>query len=337
VVARWQPGRRFFNAYGPTEATIWAAFFQCNDADAAPPIGNAIANTQAYVLDDELEPVPIGWPGEIYLGGAGIARGYLNRPGQAGEVYLPDPFNAEPGQRLYRTGDRAKLLPGGEIKYLGRIDQQLKLRGYRIELGEITTMLLSHPAIKEAVAVTQITPAGEPRIGAYCVAEEGHSPNREELMSYLRRSLPEFMVPSALRILEALPLNANGKLDYAKLSIWSKTDEEVESRWTPPRSPLEETIAEIFRQVLELERIGIHENFFKLGGHSLLATRAVMRINETLGISMPLRHLFEYTTVAELAGAIEQDREMGVQSRPSTIQRAERRAVPSPVADGAIG
>lgn len=156
-------------------------------------------------------------------------------------------------------------------------------------------------------------------------------------MSYLRRRLPEFMVPSSLRILEALPLNANGKLDYAKLSIWSNTDEDVESSWTPPRTPLEETIAEIFRQVLELERIGIHENFFKLGGHSLLATRAIMRINETLGISLPLRHLFEYRTVAALASVIEQDEQTGVHSRPPTIQRAERRAVPSPLADGASG
>jgi amino acid adenylation domain-containing protein len=337
VVARWLPGRRFFNAYGPTEATIWAAFFPCKDSDDAPPIGNAIANTQAYVLDDGLKPVPIGWPGEIYLGGAGIARGYLNRPGQTAEVYLPDPFSAEPGQRIYRTGDRAKLLPGGEIKFMGRIDQQLKLRGYRIELGEITIMLLSHPAIKDAVAVSQITTAGEPRIAAYCVAEEGLSPNKEELMAYLRQRLPEFMVPSSLRILEALPLNANGKLDYAKLSIWSQSDEDVESRWTPPRTPLEETIAEIFREVLELERIGIHENFFRLGGHSLLATRAIMRLNESFGISLPLRHLFEYTTVAELASAIEQDGQTSVQSKPTTIQRAERRAVPSPVADGASG
>jgi amino acid adenylation domain-containing protein len=337
VVARWSPGRRFFNAYGPTEATIWAAFFPCKDADDAPPIGIAIANTQAYVLDHALEPVPIGWPGEIYLGGAGVARGYLNRPGQTSEVYVPDPFSAEPGQRLYRTGDRAKLLPGGQIKYLGRIDQQLKLRGYRIELGEITTSLLSHPAIKDAVAVTQMTPGGEPRIGAFCVAEEGHSPNREELMTYLRQRLPEFMVPSSLRILDALPLNANGKLDYAKLSIWSKSDEDVESRWTAPRTPLEETIAEIFRQVLELERIGIHENFFRLGGHSLLATRAIMRINETFGISLPLRHLFEYTTVAELAGAIEQDGLTDVQSKAPAIQRAERRAMPSPLADGVSG
>lgn len=337
VVARWLPGRRLFNAYGPTETTIWAAFFPCQDADDAPPIGNAIANTQAYVLDGALEPAPIGWPGEIYLGGAGIARGYLNRPGQTAAVYVPDPFSAEPGQRLYRTGDRAKLMPGGEIKFLGRIDQQLKLRGYRIELGEITTALLSHPAIKDAVAASQTTPAGEPRIGAYCVAEEGHSPNKEELMIYLRQRLPEFMVPSSLRILEALPLNANGKLDYAKLSIWSQSDEDVESRWAPPRTPLEETIAEVFRQVLELERIGIHENFFKLGGHSLLATRATMRISETFGISLPLRHLFEYTTVAELASAIEQDWLTGVQSKPPTIQRAERRAVSSPLADSVSG
>lgn len=337
VVARWLPGRRFFNAYGPTEATVWAAFYECKDAGAAPPIGKAIANTQAYVLDDALEPVPAGWPGEIYLGGAGIARGYLNRPGRTAEVYLPDPFSAEPGRRLYRTGDRAKLLPGGEIKFLGRIDQQLKLRGYRIELGEITTKLLSHPAIKDAVAVRQTTPAGEPRIGAFCVAEEGQSPKREELMAYLRQRLPEFMVPSALRILDALPLNANGKLDYAKLSIWSQSDEDVESRWTPPRTPLEETIAGIFRQVLELERIGIHENFFRLGGHSLLATRAIMRINETFGISLPLRHLFEYTTVAKLAAAIEEGGLTGVQSKPPTIQRVERRAMPSPVADGASG
>ncbi len=329
LAARWGVGRRFFNAYGPTETTIWATVSECMDANTTPKMGRAIANMQAYVLNPSSDPAPINWMGEVYLGGAGVARGYLNRPALTAERYVPDPFSSTPSARLYRTGDLGRLTPNKEIQFFGRADQQLKLRGYRIEMGEIEATLLRHPAVREAAAVVQRTPADETRIAAYCVVQDGQSTDRLELLSYLRDHLPGFMIPASLRVLNALPLNANGKLDRVKLSLWIETVIKPESEMTAPSTEVEEAILRIFREVLEQERIGVNDSFFESGGHSLLATRVITRINESLGIALPLRHLFEFTTAKELAAAVDQARGLGSGSSQPPITRAVRQMVVS--------
>jgi amino acid adenylation domain-containing protein len=326
LVARWQPGRRFFNAYGPTETTIWATVSECAQADAAPPIGRAIPNVQAYVLDPRLEPLPTGFPGELYLGGAGVARGYRNRPDLTASRYGPDPFLM--GGRLYRTGDRTRLLPNGEIQFLGRFDQQIKLRGYRIELGEIDAALAAHGGIREAVAAAQRSPAGETRIVAYCVPNEGYTPDKRQILAFLRERLPEFMVPSSLRIVSSLPLTVSGKLDRLALSAWSEEGGGPESEAVSPGTATEEGIAAIFREILEHEQpIGVYESFFELGGHSLLATRAITRINDAFGTAVALRQMFEFPTVAQLAAIVEREQLAGTKTRPPSITQVAQEAI----------
>jgi amino acid adenylation domain-containing protein len=300
LVARWSPGRRFFNAYGPTEITIWATLAECRDADGPATIGRPIPNTQAYILDENLEPVPRGVPGEIVIGGAGVARGYHNRPELTMQRYVPDPFDSTPGRRLYRTGDRGRLLPGGDIQFLGRLDQQLKFRGYRIEPGEIEAVLLGHPALREAVVVPHRTPGGELRIVAHCVSCEEGGIDAAALRAHVRATLPDYMVPSSFRFIEAMPLTASGKADRIALAR-VPIDGESDGRGTPARSAEETRLADIWREVLERPDVGIHDSFFDLGGHSLLATRAMSRINDEFDLALPLRMMFDKPTIAEFA------------------------------------
>jgi amino acid adenylation domain-containing protein len=306
IASRWANGRRFFNAYGPTEASIWATLAEYADVQATPPIGSPIINVQVYVLDERLEPAPVGVPGEIYIGGVGVARGYFNRPDLTAERYLPDPFSTAPGARIYRTGDRARHLWGRDIQFLGRGDHQLKLRGYRIEPSEIEASLLLHPAVREAVVVTKLSAFDEARMIA-CYAPRGEQvPSAAQLRSFLRQRLPDFMIPSGFMALEGFPLNKNGKLDRSALSAmadaWSESDD-IASR--PPRTETEEILAAIWREVLELDRISVDDNFFTIGGHSLIATRVASRVNNSFQINLPLRRLFELPTIAELAEAID--------------------------------
>ena len=303
LVDRWAPGRRFLNLYGPTEATIWSTTAACEPGGAPPPIGRPVANTTAYVLDAGMEPVPVGVPGELYVGGAGVARGYGGRPALTAERFVPDPFGGGAGARLYRTGDRARWLARGELEFLGRVDAQVKIRGFRVEPGEVEAALRAHPAVRDAVAVVREDAPGDRRLVAYVTAGGAADPPAAgELRAWLRERVPEHMVPSAWVALEGLPLTPNGKLDRAALP--APGDASGGSDYAAPRTPVEEVLAGIFAEVLRAGRVGIHDDFFALGGHSLLATRVASRVREAFGVEMPLRALFEAPSVAELAGRV---------------------------------
>ena len=292
------------NLYGPTEASIDVTAWQCqrDHRTASVPIGRPIANTQIYILDGHLNPVPIGVPGEIYIGGAGLARGYLNRPELTAQRFIANPFGAEPGARLYKTGDLARYRADGNIEFLGRMDDQVKIRGYRIELGEIEAVLGQHASVKECVVSAREDSPEDKRLVSYVV---GADANVDELRSHLRRKLPEYMVPFAFVLLDSLPLTPNGKVDRNALPAPDQTRPETAQSYVAPRTVLEERLANIWTKVLKLDKIGIDDNFFQLGGHSLLATQVVSRVREALQVELPLRALFEQPTVAGLAAEIE--------------------------------
>jgi amino acid adenylation domain-containing protein len=290
VVRRWGVGRRLINAYGPTEATIVATAGLCADPNRKPHIGRPIANTQIYIVDDSLQPVPIGVSGELYIGGIGVARGYLKRPGLTADKFLPDPFSELPGARMYRTGDLARYLPDGNIDFLGRIDHQVKVRGWRIELDEIETVLAQHSAVAQAVVVARedvgrvSTGPLDKRLVAYVVPNAGQTIEAPEVRSYLERQLPRFMVPSVMLILDALPRTPSGKIDRRALPAPDYQETRLGSDFVPPSSKVECAIAEIWREVLGLQQVGVHDNFFELGGHSLLAMYVVAQLEKELGV-----------------------------------------------------
>jgi amino acid adenylation domain-containing protein len=305
LVQRWAPGRTFYNAYGPTETTVCASIYTCDPAEpTAPPIGRPLPNMQLYVLDAQQQPVPVGVPGELYVGGVSVARGYLNRPELTAERFLPDPFSSEPGMRLYRTGDRVRYRADGNLEFLGRIDQQVKLRGFRIELGEIEAVLAQHPTVADAVVLVREDQPDEPRLVAYMVAAAGQEVVPSDLRAFLQGHLPAHMIPAAFVVLEAFPLTPSNKVDRKALPAPDHTVAES-IPYAPPRTELEEQLAEMCAQLLQLERVGIHNNFFELGGHSLLAARYASHIRESFGIDLPLRTIFEHATVAELAAEID--------------------------------
>src|SRR5262249_26530630 len=269
-----------------------------------PPIGRPIANSQIYILDAYRNPVPIGVVGEIYIGGDGVARGYLNRPELTAERFISHSFDEGPEQRLYETGDLARYLSDGNIEFLGRADNQVKIRGYRIEIDEIETMLRSHPAVRQcAVAAREDTPGYKWLIG-YVVMRTGAQAKVDELRDFIKQKLPEYMIPSAFVALDALPLTPNGKVDRRALPAPDQSRPELEQSYQVPRTPVEEMLAQIWAEVLKLERIGVHDNFFDLGGHSLLATQVISRVRAAFQTNLALRTLFEMPTVAELANAI---------------------------------
>ncbi|MFJ6215457.1 amino acid adenylation domain-containing protein [Streptomyces sp. NPDC092296] len=304
------PGRFLCN-YGPTEATVTCLLHPVDKAPeaareaAALPLGRPVAGTRAHILDADLRPVPVGVPGELCLGGVRLARGYHRRPELTADRFVPDPLATEPGQRLYRTGDLVRYRPDGTIEFLGRIDTQVKVRGLRIELGEIEAALARHPAVQEAIAVAAETAPGERRLAAYLVARPGAAvPGVEELRGHLRALLPEYMIPSLWVPLDAFPLTASKKVDRKALPdpVLARTDGARE--YLAPRDPAEELVAAVWAEVLGLERVGAHDDFFLLGGHSLLATRVLARLREAFAVELPLRRLFEATTVALLAEAV---------------------------------
>jgi amino acid adenylation domain-containing protein len=321
LVARsWSalPHLQIWNIYGPTEATANASAARIIPGGEVT-IGRPIANTQIYILNSLLHPVPIGVPGELYIGGAGVARGYLNRPELTAGKFIPDPFSAAPEARMYQTGDLARWRPDGNIEFLGRTDHQVKIRGFRIELGEIEAALGQHPAVREAVVLAREDAARDPsaslgtekRLVAYVVAEREPLPTTTDLRNFLKAKLPEYMVPAVFVLLEALPLMPNGKIDRRALPSPDRSRPELDKAFMAPRTPTEELLAEIWAQLLDLERVGIHDNFFDLGGHSLLATQVVSRMRETFQVEIPLRRLFEVPTVAGLAESIEAARLAG--------------------------
>ena len=274
-------------------------------AGADLPIGRPLPNTRIYVLDRQLHPVPVGVPGELYIGGDGLARGYLGRPGLTAERFVPDPFSAEPGARLYWTGDRARYLSDGNLEFLGRVDHQVKIRGFRLELGEVEAALADHPAVRECVVLAREDAPGHRRLVAYVVPVQPSVPSGRELRSFLQGRLPDHMVPSAFVLLDALPLTLNGKLDRRMLPAPDQTRPDLDEAFIGPRTPVEETIAGIWGEVLKVERVGVHDNFFELGGHSLLATQVIARVRAAFEVELALRALFEAPTVAGLADRIE--------------------------------
>ena len=236
--------------YGPTECTTYSTW-TCRRPEGPQTIGRPIANTKIYLLDPQQTPVPIGVPGEIYIGGAGVARGYLNRPELTAEKFIANPFTSEPGARLYKTGDLARFLPDGNIEYLGRIDNQVKIRGFRIELGDIETVLAEHPGIRQAVVLAREDTPGDKRLVAYAVTADGSAPSAHDLRSFLQQRLPDYMVPSAFMFLDSLPLTSNGKLDRTALPAPDQARPELDNVFAAPRSPVEEILADIWCTVLQ--------------------------------------------------------------------------------------
>ncbi|HLL45528.1 MAG TPA: amino acid adenylation domain-containing protein, partial [Longimicrobiaceae bacterium] len=311
------------NLYGPTEAAVDVSCWTCarEDASGVVPIGRPVWNTRLYVLDAALRPVPVGTPGELYIGGVQVARGYQGRAAMTAERFVPDPFAVQGGARLYRTGDRARWRADGAIEYLGRLDFQVKVRGFRIELGEIEAVLRGHGSVADCVVVARAE-AGEQRLVAYVVGDA----DEEALRDQLRRGLPEYMVPSAFVYLDALPLTANGKLDRKALPAPELAS--AEEKYVAPRTPVEEVLAGIWTEVLRLERVGVHDSFFDLGGHSLLVTRVISRVRQVFGVEVPLRALFEGPTVAELAGRVEALRRAELPVLPPVVPVERSGALP---------
>jgi acyl-coenzyme A synthetase/AMP-(fatty) acid ligase/aryl carrier-like protein len=294
------------NNYGPTETTVVATSGRLESSAAILSIGRPISNTRVYILDAHGEPVPVGVAGELYIGGAGVARGYLNRPELTAERFLKDPFTDEPGARMYRTGDLGRWLSDGNIEYLGRNDFQVKIRGFRIELGEIEARLMEHSAVREAVVVAREDTVGDKRLVAYYTSgEEQDTLGAEQLRSYLTAVLPEYMVPAAYVRLASLPLTPNGKLDRKALPA-PEVDSYATRGYEAPQGEIEEKLAEIWAEVLKLDRVGRHDNFFSLGGHSLLAITLIERMRRT-GFNVDVRSLFVSPTLAALAATVDAD------------------------------
>ena len=269
------------------------------------PIGRPLANTQIYILDSNLHPVPIGVSGEVYIGGNGVGRGYLNRPDATAEKFMPHPFSLQPGARLYKTGDLARYLPDGNIEFLGRSDNQVKIRGFRIEPGEIETLLAENPAVQDAVVVVREDVPGDKRLVAYVIPAQEQPPGARELRDALKGKLPEYMIPAAFVPVECFPLTPNGKIDRRAFPHpdWSQSQRTHDI--LAPRTSIERTLTEVWSEVLEIEHVSIDDNFFEIGGHSLSGMRIISRLQDILNISLPLHTLFESPTVEKLARAIE--------------------------------
>ncbi len=295
------------NHYGPSETHVVTTYSLSHPVDwpTLPPIGRPIANTKIYILDKNLEPVPIGMPGQLCIGGVSLSRGYLNRPNLTAEKFFPDPFSKEVGSRLYLTGDLARYQPDGNIEFLGRMDDQVKIRGARVELGEIEAMLVAHPSVREAAVVAREDVKGERKLFGYVVPATNISEDlSHELRDHLRKSLPDYMIPATFVTVEALFLTSSGKIDRRALAALEHKESLAVEKYEAPREPAEEKLAEIWAAVLRLERVGIRENFFELGGHSLLATQLISRVRNAFKVELPLRKLFESPTVAELASVL---------------------------------
>jgi non-ribosomal peptide synthase protein (TIGR01720 family) len=315
--------QRLLHVYGPTESTTFASWHLVKDVpeDAVTvPIGSPLSNTQLYLLDRNLHPVPIGMVGELYIGGDGLARGYLNRPELTAERFIPHPFSALAGARLYKTGDLARYRPDGEIEFLGRNDDQVKVRGFRIELGEIETTLREHPGVREAVLMAREDAPGERRLTAYLVITGGVLSNLNELRGYLKERLPEYMIPAVFVEIESVPLTPNGKTDYRALLAPDHARPELGQDYVAARTPLETTLIEIWGSVLGTEQIGIHDNFFDLGGDSILGIQITARAGQA-GLKISPRLIFECQTIAELAAVAE----------AGTVNEQEQGTVTGPV------
>jgi len=325
-----EKGASLWNLYGPTETTIWstACKVEANKlSKSLVPIGRPIANTQVYLLDSFGQPVPIGLPGELHIGGAGLARGYLNRPELTAEKFIPHPA----GGRLYKTGDLARYLPDGTIEYIERIDHQVKLRGFRIELGEIEAVLRQHPTVEQAVVIAREDEPGNKRLVAYIVGQTSSEDITHELRSFLEKKLPSYMVPSAFVMLEALPLTPNGKVDRRALPAPDGVKLKSEGTFVSPSTPVEKVLAEIWTQVLGVENVGIDDNFFELGGDSFLSIQIIYKANQA-GLQLTPKQLFDNQTIAKLAAVagtlqtIQAEQELKTEQVASIQQSAEAKS-----------
>ena len=276
--------------YGPTETTVWSTCDQLTESEGPLLIGRPIANTRVYILDTHGQPVPVGVPGELYIGGTGVTRGYLNRPELTAERFVTDPFSQDPAARLYRTGDSVRYHSDGRIEYLNRLDNQVKVRGFRIELGEIESVLGEHPAVNQGVVIVREDRPGDKRLAAYYVPQSGVDATVTELRKHLRGKLPEYMIPQHFVELPALPTTPNGKLDRKALPAPFHVGTEEQS-YEAPRTEMETRLAKIWQEVIGIDRVGIHDNFFEIGGHSLLAVQVVARVKEAVGIELTLRSI----------------------------------------------
>jgi amino acid adenylation domain-containing protein len=295
------------NQYGPSESHVVTAFTLTgspSDWPALPPIGRPITNTQIYLLDAQLQPVPIGVYGDLYIGGIALARGYFNDTDLTISRFIPHPYSDKRGSRLYKTGDCARYLPDGNIEFLGRIDKQVKIRGFRIELGEIETAIALHPTVRETVVVAREDVPDRKYLAAYIVPNQSSAIATSDLRGFLKEKLPDYMIPGAFVILDVLPLTPNGKVDRRALPA-PDFQHELQRSLVAPKTPIEEMLASIWTDVLGIELVGVHHNFFELGGHSLLATQVISRVRDTLAVELPLRSLFESPTVASLAKRVE--------------------------------
>lgn len=326
------PATRLINEYGPTETVVGCCVFESPQGaipSGAVPIGKPIANTQLYVLDERQQLVPIGLPGELYIGGDGLARGYLNHQELTAQNFVPHPFSTKAGARLYRTGDIARYLPDGNLEYLGRADHQVKIRGFRIELGEIEAAMTQHPLIREAVVIASEDQPGNKRLVAYCVppaqnassqTRNGHHLSSDFLRDYLEKKLPIYMIPSEFVMLETLPLTANGKVDRRALPALNGNGSDRAETFIAPRDVLELRLAQIWEEILGRRPIGVRDDFFKLGGHSILAARLMARIQRLLGIDLPLATLFKRATIEYLASLLRREQPASIFSSLVKIQ-----------------
>jgi len=323
------------NNYGPTECTVVATSGPVRartEGSRQPTIGLPIANTQIYILDENLARVADGASGELFIGGKGVGRGYLNHPELTAEKFLPNPFDSKPGARMYRTGDLARLLPDGQVEFLGRVDDQIKIRGYRIEPNEITSALAENPAVHQCVVVARELEDGEKSLVGYFVPTRGVRVRASDLKLALRKHLPDYMVPGAFVQLESLPVTASGKVDRTTLPPVTSANTLADNTYVAPRTPIEERVAEILAQLLGLESVGAEDNFFMLGGHSLLGTQLIIRLRDIFGIELSLRAIFEAPTVAELAARVESC----LIARLETMSEEEAQRILEPPAGGLL-
>ncbi|MCG3119499.1 MAG: Linear gramicidin synthase subunit B [bacterium] len=325
-------GASLWNMYGPTETTVWSTFCQINPDDEVISVGRPLANTQVYLCNDGLQPVPIGVPGTLYIAGDGLARGYFKRPDLAAEKFIPNPFAMAPGARMYDTGDLARYFADGRIECLGRGDHQVKLRGFRIELGEIEAVCMQHPAIAQVVVLAREDEPGNKRLVAYATLKTDATPAVKELRQFLKTKLPDYMVPSAFVFLHELPRNPNGKIDRKRLPAPEANGFASSETFVAPQTEVERQLAEIWAKVLSVGRVGRYDNFFELGGHSLLAMQVSSRVLEAFQIELPVRRVFESPALAELAAVIEQ-RQQALTAKdekklPAITRRATNEALP---------
>jgi acyl carrier protein len=293
---------RLLNLYGPSEDTTFSTVADVGP-EGEPTIGRILTNSWGYILDRRLRPVPAGVAGELYLGGAGISRGYLGRPDLTAERYVPDPFPRIPGGRVYKTGDLVRLRNDGELEFLGRLDHQVKIRGFRVELGEIEAALLAYPPVRDA-AVLALGEGGDRKLVAYVAGEADSAALRD----YLKEKLPDYMVPAAFISLPVLPLTPNGKVDRRALARMAPEPQGgAAEAYVAPRNPIEEILVTLWAEVLGVDRVGVHDDFFDLGGHSLLGVQLVSRVREMFGVKLSVRTVFTSATVAEMAELVEEE------------------------------